>query len=522
MLRDIRFFFLRLWHGLLRGPRMLLLALLSPFVWIGTLFRQFVNWWSRREMRYLIRGLPSVAVFSLTAYLIIACRFRSDVTLAETYLSAARHAAKSPAAAALLLERVVSLRKEDDETLFELASMAQQSGDQARAAVLIQQLAPDKGHGYLPAHMQVGRYYLARQHLSEENYKQAKLHLQHAYTIAPTNASVNALLGQLYFAREVWAEAIKYFKAALDPILTGNAEPPPEVHFVALLLAKAYAFNNETDRAQQLAEQAHAYFAARVAADPDDDIQSRIVLADTCLFLERYEEASRVLGDGLALRPDDRGLRGAIARFNVAWSDAMRLSGSGSREQQFELLSIALLMDPNYVPIFDRMMTILTDEQDATAESARKFLLDNVTAGKSIPLCHLLLGSAAYGNNELETAAYHLERAHAELPNADIVQNNLAWFLAFNDPPDLERALLLIENVLGRSPDDPRFLDTRGQIYTRLERWDDAIADLERALEQSSPSRETHLALATCYGAKRMSDFADRHRRLSETASAAQ
>ncbi|MBL8849874.1 MAG: tetratricopeptide repeat protein [Planctomycetaceae bacterium] len=524
MFRSLRYNFHRLIAALLRGPRAILQLLMSPFVWFGGLLRDIANWWSRREMRYLIRGLPSVFVFSFAAYLVVACRFGSDATLAQTYLSAARQAeaANSPAAAALLLERVATLRHDDQETLFELAVMAQQAGDQERAAVLIQKLAPDEGHGYLPAHLQVARYYLARQHLSEENYRRAERHLKHVLTIAPNHAFGNALLGQLYFMRGVWTPAIQHFEAAIDPVATDNAEPPAELQFVLLLLAKAHALNNNQVRAEQLASDARSYFAARVDADPDGDIQSRIILADTCLFLEQYQAASDYLADGLALRPDDRELKAAVARFNVSWAYAMQQSGSGTREQQFERLSTALLMDPNYALIYDRMMQILTDEQHDTAAAARQFLLDNVTSGRSIALSHLLLGSVAFGQNDLAAAAYHLERAHAELPNADVVQNNLAWFLAFNDPPDLERALLLIDNVISRSPEDPRFLDTRGQIYTKLERWDEAISDLERALGQSVAEPETHLALATCYAAKGMTDFADRHRSLAETAAVSQ
>jgi tetratricopeptide (TPR) repeat protein len=519
MIRAVRYFLHRAWHAILRGPRALLMLLLSPFVWIGTLLQKVGNWWGRRETRHLVRGLPSILVFGLAAFLILTCRFRSDAALAESYLlEARRNEQTSPATAALLLERVVSLRPADEQTLFELASMAQQAGDQTRASVLIQQLAPETGLGYFPAHLQVGRYYLARQHLSEENYRRAELHLRHAQGLEPNDASANALLGQLYFMRGVWAPAILYFEAALDPVATGNAEPPAELQFIMLLLAKAHAFNGNPERAEQLARGAHKYFTARLAVDPDHDFQSRIILADTSTFLEDYQAAAQVLADGLALQPQNAEIRSAIARFSVAWSDAMRETRSGTRAEQLELLSKALLMDPNYAPIFDRMMRILTDDQDEAAAAARKFLLDNVAAGKSIALSHLLLGSAAYGTEDAETAAYHLERANELLPDANIVKNNLAWFLAFNEQPDLPRALQLIDDVLRRDPDVPGFRDTRGQIYAKLGRWDEAIDDLENALSLSEP--ETHLALATCYEAKGMTELARSHRSLAETAAA--
>jgi tetratricopeptide (TPR) repeat protein len=218
------------------------------------------------------------------------------------------------------------------------------------------------------------------------------------------------------------------------------------------------------------------------------------------------------------LNDEEPALRAALARFNVAWADALAQSESeaDTRGRRFELLSAALLLDPNYAPIFDRMMKILAEKSE-TSDAAKEFLLGNVTGGPTMGLSHLLLGSSAFAADDAATAAYHLERAYELLPNAYIVTNNLAWFLAFKDPPDLNRGLDLINNVLKRAPNDPRFLDTRGQIYTKLQRWDEAIGDLERALQQGLPGAETHEALATCYGAKGLPELERRHRQLADS-----
>jgi tetratricopeptide (TPR) repeat protein len=540
MLRAFTYYLQRASHGLLHGPRLVLRLLLSPFRWIGSLFRQTIEWWSRREMRYLLRGLPSVIVFSTVAYLVVACRLRSDTALAETYLNAAHQAeaANKPEIAALLLERVVRLRPADDVTLYALATMARQSGDLPRSAVLMQQLAPETaGQGYAPAQLQMGKFYLARQQVSADYRRKAEAHLQNAWDLNPQDAETNAALGQLYYSRGVWDQAIKYFEAALPSQSNSRAATPAGLQIVNLVLAKAYSFEANRKAAEEnsasaeecrkaaekYGKAARQYFEKRVADDPHKDIEARIILADACMFLEDFDDASKVLQDGLALNPENQELPVALARFNVAWADAMHQTGSGTPEEQFELLSTALLLDPNYLLIFDRMMDILTLTDDATAAKAREFLLGNVTAGRSIGLSHLLLGTAAYqakDPQEAARAAYHLEQAFELLPNALVVKNNLAWFLAFQESPDLDRALFLINDVLDRAPTDPRFLDTRGQIYTKLLRWDEAIVDLERALEQTESDPQTHAALAICYDAKGYSDIAERHLRLAEPATA--
>lgn len=518
MFRPLIYSLVRTWQQLLHGVRLFFQALLSPVRWAGAMLRQLAVWWSRRETRYLLRGLPALVVFSAAGWLLIAGRLRSDAVLAETYLGAARHAeaTNKPEVAALLLERVVRLRPADDETLFELATMAQQAGDQARAAVLIRQLAPDDGQGYAPAHVQVGRYYLNRLHLATGNFERAQTHLSHALTLDPDNPTAHALLGQLYFSRGAWDPAITELEGALEAAQSGARDLPEELYAVRLLLAKAYSFRGRTEEAARLGRAVRQHYAEQLAANPRGNVQSRIILADACMFLEDFDAAAQTLNEGLVLHDQDPALRSALARFNVAWSDALLRTGRGSRTERFELLSAALLLDPNYVMIFDRMMGILK-EGDDTAADAREFLLKNVTEGKATGLSHLLLGSAAFQERDLEAAAYHLERARALLPNALIVANNLAWFLAFRDPPDLQRAEDLINSVLQTAPNDPRFLDTRGQIYAKQGRWNEAIADLERALDAGLPGAETHLALALCYESKGLPDLAAYHSRLAES-----
>lgn len=535
MFRAINFYVRRAFHALLNGPRAVLWLLLAPFRWVGRFCAQIVQWWSRRESRYLLRGLPALVAFCGAAFLLVACRMRSDALLADKYLSAARlEEATRPAVATLLLERVLQLRETDDnETKFELASMAQQSGDQARTAVLMRQLAPDPkdGPGYWPAHLEMGKLYLKIQDGSPANFLKAKTHFEQVIDLKSDNPDAYAYLGQLYLGRGHTKLAIAKFNEALKNGQDEKGEIRAHLQVVLLLLAKAYALEANvyasggdeqsaeecTAAAKNNALLARDLYAARVKQQPNDDAESRIILADACMFLEDFNAASTTLNEGLLLNNDEKdqqSLRAAVARFNVAWSKALlhrAETNEETRVQRFELLSEALEFDPHYPPIFDEMMRILA-EQSETADAARKFLIENVASGKAIGLSHLLLGSAALASDDPATAEYHLQRAYDALPNALIVTNNLAWFLALHkDPPELERALELISNVLKRAPNDPRYLDTRGQIYAKLERWDDAIADLERALQQGLSGADTHAALAVCYGAKGLQDLEQRH-----------
>jgi tetratricopeptide (TPR) repeat protein len=302
----------------------------------------------------------------------------------------------------------------------------------------------------------MGKSYLKIQHLSLANFQAAKNHFEQVIRLKPDSADAYAYLGQLYYGRGLWDLAIENFHRALELGTDAHGDVRPDLQVVMLLLAKAHSFRGELDKSEHLASEARAVYAARVASQPRDDIDSRIILADACMFLEDFEGASKVLNEGLVLNDEEPSLRAALARFNVAWADALAQSESedDTRGRRFELLSAALLLDPNYAPIFDRMMKILA-EKNETSEAAKEFLLGNVTGGPTMGLSHLLLGSSAFAADDAATAAYHLERAYELLPNAYIVTNNLAWFLAFKDPPDLDRGLDLINNVLKRAPNDP-------------------------------------------------------------------
>jgi predicted Zn-dependent protease len=99
------------------------------------------------------------------------------------------------------------------------------------------------------------------------------------------------------------------------------------------------------------------------------------------------------------------------------------------------------------------------------------------------------------------------------------VANNLAWVLARDDPPDLERALKLADLALERQPDARRFHGTRGDVLARLGRWREALPELEEGLADAPDNPDLHAALAVAYDHLDDAAMAARHRSLAEAAS---
>ncbi|MBI1323417.1 tetratricopeptide repeat protein [bacterium] len=116
-------------------------------------------------------------------------------------------------------------------------------------------------------------------------------------------------------------------------------------------------------------------------------------------------------------------------------------------------------------------------------------------------------------NQQNDEAREFLENAIKISPENDIASNNLANLLYKLEPVDLNRALLLSESVLKRNPKEPTFLETRGQILTRLGKYQEAIPDLTKSLEAYPNVPEIHEALASCYRKIGLSELADAHQK---------
>jgi Flp pilus assembly protein TadD len=95
--------------------------------------------------------------------------------------------------------------------------------------------------------------------------------------------------------------------------------------------------------------------------------------------------------------------------------------------------------------------------------------------------------------------------------------NDLAWLLAHHEPIDLERALALVDKAIEIEPRNVHFRDTRGHVLAKLNRWQDAVVELEQAVNGLPGNRGTHAVLAQTYDNLGNKELADAHRSLSQS-----
>jgi tetratricopeptide (TPR) repeat protein len=486
---------IQLWR-LLMAP-----AVLGHTVLVN-LGRLFMWWWENRRMRHLLFGLPALVLFSVSGYLAAAAMWRQKGVTAERYVVAGKKAMndKRYEAAALYFERAVELQPGDNETLADLCSAVSETQDYARVDAILAMLAPDDRPVHALSHYRRARNYLAQRPQTTEMLLRAEKQLQNVLMLQAENRDSILLLWETEFA-------LGRFSAAAAQLLKIADEEPR----AQLTLAKALALTQDPAGAMRWGTRARDYWEEITRRRPSD-VEAYVKAGESLAFLESFPAAVEMLQVGLRVNEKDERLRMGLSRTLVLWSDSLEsLPPVERQQQQFELLTNALLAYPNDAMIFDRIMAVLKGGGEP-AQKTRDFLLENVADGRAAGMSHLLLGSQATLDGNVAEAELHLQRAFSLMPQAPVVTNNLAWFLAFKEPPEAERALKLIDPVIKLFPRDLRFVDTRGHILRKLGRYREAIDDIERAVPLYGNLKITHEALAECYDAIGHHDLAERHR----------
>ena len=163
------------------------------------------------------------------------------------------------------------------------------------------------------------------------------------------------------------------------------------------------------------------------------------------------------------------------------------------------------------------MLDKLAMGTDESAVGAAELLKKILAPGAAPAVIHLVLGTRALRQGDLETAVMHLEQAQQRNARIPEVMNNLAWGLSQKAEPDLERALQLANAAQKLStPPHPETYDTVGTILAKLGRPREAVTQLETALRVLPPRADIHRKLGDLYEQLGDAGLASEHRRLAE------
>jgi len=313
-----------------------------------------------------------------------------------------------------------------------------------------------------------------------------------------------SLLAELYASLGEDNAAVRLWRAL--------AAQNPNYH---VRLAQFFAAKGDVARCRKEASRAIEQMRSRAAGNGRHPPFARAALAEAYRLNGQFAQAVATLKQGLAEARSDterRRYRHALAKCYLAWWTAKQ---RGQQAQTaFNLIRQALEYDPWYPDAIARLVQLARTRGQIGRQA--KSLLDNMLAKGDMPATvHFILGNDAWLRGDHEKARLHLSLAYKLDPGMTDAANNLAWALAHSDPPELKRALTLIEEALKRSPNNPSYRDTRGNILALMGKWEAALADLEFALRSHPGDPELHATLADVYDHLGMGRLADQHRQLA-------
>ncbi len=450
----------------------------------------------RSDILYI---LPALTMIVLLAFVLVQVFVRGD-TIEYRYKKGAYDALndKDFVLAKTYFQRIVAGGDLTQQQKYQWAMILANTGEPERAEEIINVLAPDDSPGFGPVHNLKAISIASKLGQSKDPKILAKLrfHLQFSGDLSPDT-------------QEAWATyylAVEKVDAAIAA-LNRSADLNPN-HY--LMIATIYEQNGHDAKSKIALEKAEKAFRKKFKQDELDQ-KIRISMANVLARLKKFDEAEQCLRQGVRIQPDGLSRR-ALASFYVMRHD-QALKGDKDTSEQMRFLVDAISLDPNYPPVYSRLVTMSMDANRSAEESnkIRKTLQDIIASDNPTSLAHFALSNVLWKEGNKKDATFYLEQAYKMDPGMVVILNNLAWMLAHSKEPDLNRALELSETAVNQNPKDGRFRDTLGTILFKMERYKDAVSELQLALSETSDKKAVHQKLAVSYEKLGLQEMANRH-----------
>ncbi len=497
----------RNWRERFRVPRLLTIDFYWKLACIP--FSYCHQQWKHRRFRDLVYGIPGL--LSLIAIVVVAVmiRLKSD-GLADRYLSEAAIAIESKqfAKGELLISSVLRrFGTRTNEAQFQMAVLLDEAGQKERAQAIFHRLAPDDAVGRREAHRRLAAILAAKitRQSAPEELKKLLWHLTCAKD--ETSPEMTVAWSQYLLAVGDIAGAKRFLELAVKSF--------PELWQTLGLVSLS---QGETASAIASFVRSADFLQEKLKEDPNN-WTVRIDYAQVLIRLGRLEESRLVLEQGKNLNPEQPWNK-MLATLAVAYYD-LNLSEGKPISELLTYLDRALSYDPNHGQALNRLMSYASANVSGNGD-LRTILSRVIAEGEQPALAHLAMGNLCWIEKDKKSALFHYERAISLRGDALVLLNNLAWALAHETPPDLDRALALVTTALKDDPNNKSFLDTRGTIYFLQKNWEPALTDLEIALSGVKNKKAVHAKLAVVYEELGQPEIAKQHRILAEQSASAE
>lgn len=241
-----------------------------------------------------------------------------------------------------------------------------------------------------------------------------------------------------------------------------------------------------------------------------DDYQAWCEAEDILLHNARLEA---VLAEWLERDPLNKDSREMLSRLRVQRITQL-LDDAAVNSEELVVSIRQLFSDGDISPEARRQIFELYRKRSENLGLKKAF--DQLVQASDLPPSLAdVLGTAAAAGEDWATAEPILQQVVQQLPNNSAAWNNLAYVLLKRNG-DLQRALAAATAAVKSDEDNFHFRETRGQILLKLGRWQDAIYDLEFAVNGIPDAPGIHDALAKAYEAIGNPELAASHARNSQ------
>ncbi|MEM8734714.1 MAG: hypothetical protein AAGG44_10855 [Planctomycetota bacterium] len=484
-------------------------TLANPLWWCLWTFQFPLTWLVSRPFVGLVLSVPAVAGLG-AAFLVLnrGAQINEDrqaIRLRKEFVAAVED--NDLDKARFLGDAIIRLQPESASDLFNLALVEERDGNEEDCAFLMSIAA--ESLSYEQAALWLANAAGDRREIDSWNDQQKSDYERWLKVANESNPDSIDTIKALADAQRASGD----LGAAYETLLRIE-DPDSSIKLLLLLLEKELGY---PERARKRAIES-VQQQLQLLADVPGLVDERILTAKMLVYLEYEERAKNLLLQGLKRRPtgEDRAkLMRATADAYVILADKEYKADSSARGlmKRMEYLKTAVSADPASPAVIQAVMQASLDAANS-GEKQIKILREAIVQGVSSDAAHFILGTTALIRGEVEESKEQLALAAETMPGLPGVLNNLAYAMCQEDDADLEQALQFSQAALQQTPGNAYVLETRGQILFRLERYREAIPDLEAALEIKDLRKLVRPSLALAYEKIGRPAIAKRHRDL--------
>lgn len=330
-----------------------------------------------------------------------------------------------------------------------------------------------------------------------DNSERLEQLLQEFLRQQPRNTDMGMMLGAVYVRR---GQPIAAADVLTEVVTESGGRLPEAAYYLAICQQQ----NGRIPAAKTAANTAATSYRERLITQPFS-MRNLLELCRCLIIAEKEDQAIQTLREqSKRCSPEELPqIRFLTGDAYAAWSRRLREAGDlqpGDFLKSLDLLAQGLAAAPLNPRLLDEL-SYLGCSTEVDEKLLQEKLQEALDSGISPGFVHFIQGTRDLLRRpaDLDSAVQHFEISRQHNMTFPGLLNNLAYAMTQTPDGDMDQALELVDQALRMMPGEPVIYETRGQVLLRQQKYQQAIADFERALASSAMRADAHDGLAEAY-----------------------